>query len=85
MQIIYMDGQCHSRYLHTGSIFGKTQENLRNRVGIELITDVCLMHKRVAKPTLLQTIFTVLQCTVQTLTLNRPVYQGRELCEGPQG
>ena len=33
------------------SVFGGTQENLRNRVNVELMTDARLLRKRVAKPT----------------------------------
>ena len=33
------------------SVFGKTQENLRNRVNVKLVSDARLLRKRVAKPT----------------------------------
>ena len=36
--------------LMNNSVFGKTQENLRNRVSVELITDARILRKRVAKP-----------------------------------
>ena len=32
------------------SVFGETQENLRKRVPVELITDAGILRKRVAKP-----------------------------------
>ena len=32
------------------SVFGKTQENLRNHIHVELITDARILRKRVAKP-----------------------------------
>ena len=32
-------------------VLGKTQENLRNRVHVELVTDARLLRKRVGKPT----------------------------------
>ena len=32
------------------SVFGKTQENLRKRVNVELITDARILRQRVAKP-----------------------------------
>ena len=38
--------------LMNNSVFGETQENLRNHVGVELITDARLLRKRVAKPSL---------------------------------
>ena len=33
------------------SVFGKAQENLRNHVNVELVTDARLLRKRVVKPT----------------------------------
>ena len=36
--------------LMNNSVFGKTQENLRNRVSVELITDARILRKRIAKP-----------------------------------
>ena len=61
------------------SVFGKTQENLRNRVHVELITDARILRKRVAKPSFyrgnpITDCLTVVQCRVATLTLNRPIY-----------
>ena len=32
------------------SVFGNAQENLRNRVNVELITNARILRKRVAKP-----------------------------------
>ena len=46
--------------LMNNSVFWKAQENLRKRVQVELITE-CL---------------TAIQCTVTTLTQNRPIYVG---------
>ena len=51
------------------SVFGKTQENLRKRVQIELITDAGILRKRVVNP--ITDCLTVVQCNV-ALTLNRP-------------
>ena len=34
------------------SVYGKTQENLRNRVNVELIADEKILKKRVANPKL---------------------------------
>ena len=37
--------------LMNNSVFGKTQENLRNRVNVEPVTDAHLLRKRVVRPT----------------------------------
>ena len=61
-------------------VFGKTQENLRNRVCyVELVTDARILRKRVAKP--ITDCLTVIQCKVATLTLNRPIYVGFSVLE----
>ena len=57
------------------SVFGKTQENLRNRVHVELVTDARIFRKWVAKPSFyrgypITDCLTVIQCKVSTLTLN---------------
>ena len=54
-------------------VFGKTQENLWNRLHVELITDACILHKRVAKPSFcrgntINDCLTVVQRKVATLT-----------------
>ena len=36
--------------LMNDAVYGKTQENLRNRVQVELVTDAYTLRKRVAKP-----------------------------------
>ena len=58
------------------SVFGKTQENLRKRVNVDLVTDASVLRKRAAKPSFCRFCLTVVQCKVQTLTLNRPIYVG---------
>ena len=67
--------------LMNNSVFGETQENLRKRVHVELITDAGIIHKRVAKPNFcrgnpITDCLTDIQCTVAALTLNRPIYVG---------
>ena len=68
------------------SVFGKTQENLRKWVQADLITDAAVLRKGVAKPSFCRGIpitdcLTVVQCKVQTLTLNRPIYVGVTVLE----
>ena len=63
------------------SVFGKTQENLRNRVNVEIITDREVALKRVAKPNfersqILRDDLVVIQNKVVKLTLNKPLYVG---------
>ena len=63
------------------NVFGKTKVNLRKRLQVELITDVSILRKRVAKPKLCRCnpvtdCPTAIQYTVATLTLNRPIYVG---------
>ena len=72
--------------LMNNSVFGKTQENLRKRVQVDLITDAAVLCKRVAKPSFCHGIpithcLTVVQCEVQTLELNRPIYVGFTVLE----
>ena len=67
--------------LMNNSVFGKTQENLRKCVHVKLITDAAILRKRVAKPNFcrgnpITDCLTSIQCTVATLTLNRPIYVG---------
>ena len=71
--------------LMNNSVFGKTQENLRNSVNVELVTDARLLRKRVVKPSVycspITDCLTVIQCRVQTVTLNRPIYVGFTVLE----
>ena len=67
--------------LMNNSVFGKSQENLRKCVQVELITDAGILRKCVAKPNFyrgdpITDCLTAIQCTVATLTLNRPIYVG---------
>ena len=67
--------------LMNNSVFGKTEENLKKRVQVELITDPGILRKRVAKPNFyrgspITDCLTAIQCTVAILTLNRPIYVG---------
>ena len=67
--------------LMNNAVFGKTQENLRNRVNVEVITDKKTALKRVAKPNFKrsQTIhddLVVIQSAITTLKLNKPIYVG---------
>ena len=53
------------------SVFGETQENLRNRVQIDLMTDAAVLRNRVAKPSFGRGIpitdcLTVVQCSTDT-------------------
>ena len=66
--------------------FGKTQENLRNSVSVELITDARILRKRVAKQNFyrgnpITDCLTFIQCKVAILTLNRPIYVGFSVLE----
>ena len=72
--------------LMNNSAFGKTQENLRKRVQVDLITDAAVLRKRVAKPSFCHGVpitdcLTVLQCKVQTLVWSRPIYVGFTVLE----
>ena len=60
--------------LMNNSVFGNTQENLCNRVNVDIITDAVILRKRVAKPSFYRGMpisenLAVIQCKVQTLTL----------------
>ena len=63
------------------SVYGKTQENLRNRVDVELITDGKILKKRIANPKFkcgieINEKSTIIQSKIATLMLNRPIYFG---------
>ena len=68
------------------NVFGKTKENFRKHVQVDLITDTAVLRKRVAKPSFCHGIqitdcLTVVQCKVQTLVLNGPIYVGFTVLE----
>ena len=69
--------------LMNNSVFGKTQENRRKRVQVELVTDARLLRKRVANRIFAgaRQLQIVVQTTVATLTLNRPIYVGFTVLE----
>ena len=67
--------------LMINSFFGKTQENLRNRVNIEIITNPEIAMKRIAKPSfkrsqIIREDLVIIQNTITTLKLCKPVYIG---------
>ena len=62
--------------LMNNSLFGKTQENLRNRVNFEVITKRDVALKRACKPYFKRSDLVVMQNTVSNFELNKPVYIG---------
>ena len=72
--------------LMNNSVFGKTNENLRNRVNIQVITNAKIALKRVAKPNFerSQTIrddLVIIQSKITNLILNKPLYVGFSVLE----
>ena len=70
----------------SNSVFGKTQENLRNRMNVELITKENILKKRVANPRFKRGIeisenLVAVQSKITTLMLNRPIYVGLAVLE----
>ena len=68
------------------SVYGKTHENIRKHVNIELITNAKLLKKRVARPAFCRGDITtedlaIIQSRVTTLKLNRPIYVGFTVLE----
>ena len=64
------------------AVYGKTQENLRKRINLELINNEKILKKRVANPrykhdNIIFKELTVVQSRTTTLVLNRPIYIGR--------
>ena len=67
--------------LMNNSVFGKTQECLRKRVRVEVITRPEIAAKRVAKPSfkrsqIIREDLVVIQNAITTLKLNKPLYVG---------
>ena len=64
--------------LMNNSVFGKTQENLRNRVNVEVITKRNVALKRVCKPSfkrsqVIHDDLVIIQSAVSNLELNKPI------------
>ena len=67
--------------LLNNSVFGKTQENLRNRINVEIVTDRNKAIKRAAKPNLKRSYtihedLVVMEMGITKLELNKPLYVG---------
>ena len=65
---------------------GKTQENLRNRVNIEVVTNEDKALKRVAKPSFKRSLkirndMVLIQTHMAKVKLNRPIYVGFTVLE----
>ena len=67
--------------LMNNSVFGKTQENLRNRVNVEVVTERNVALRRVCKPSfkrsqVIHDDLVIIQNAVSNLELNKPIYVG---------
>ena len=72
--------------LMNNSVYGKTNENLRNRVNVEVITNRDIALKRVCKPSFKRSMtvhddLVVMQCATVNLELNKPVFVGFTILE----
>ena len=72
--------------LMNNSVFGKTQENLRNRVKVEVLTNRELALKRACKPSHKRSVtvhedLVLMQTAVTNLELNKPLYVGFSVLE----
>ena len=72
--------------LMNNSAFGKTNENLRNRINVEIITDRKTALKRVAKPSfersqIIRDDLVIIQNKVTSLLLDKPLYVGFTVLE----
>lgn len=67
--------------LMNNAVFGKTMENLRNRVNVQLVQDAKKLKKLVSSPafegfTIFSSDLVGVKSIKKTLTLNRPIYVG---------
>ena len=67
--------------LMNNAVYGKTNENLRNRVNVEVLTNREKALKRVCKPSFKRSLtiredLAIMQCSIANLELNKPVYVG---------
>ena len=63
------------------AVFGKTQENLRNRINLHVVTNREKALKQIAKPSykrsqLLREDLVIIQSSICNLELNKPIYVG---------
>ena len=68
------------------SMFGKTMENVRHRISVEMVLDDSKFRKKVAKPTfkrgqIIREDLYAVQLRVATVTLNKPIYCGFSVLE----
>ena len=68
------------------SVFGKTQENLRNRINVEIVTSRKIALKRACKPTLKRSYtihenLVVMETLIGNLVLDKPIYVGFAVLE----
>ena len=72
--------------LMNNAVYGKTNENLRNRINVEVITDRKIALKRIAKPAfkrsqIIHEDLVIIQSAITTLKLNKPIYVGFSVLE----
>ena len=72
--------------LMNNSVFGKTQENLRKRISVEVITDEAIARKRTCKPTFKRSYtirddLVIMEHHRTSLELNRAIYTGFTVLE----
>ena len=72
--------------LMNNSVFGKTMENIRNRVDVRLVTEEKILEKLVKKPNFERVnIFTkdlvAVHMKKTTIKLNKPIYQGMSILD----